>query len=176
MNKDLVIIGKVLKAHGIAGEIKVFPLCDDIFYYHYHDVYLLKSESPAVLFSQQDYIISRIKGTKDRPILYLKGFDTIDAAKHIAGTFLAVERSKIPPLDEDEYYYSDLIGAEVILDNGEYYGKIVNVFETIKQEVLEIMHNGEECFVPFVKEWVLSVDIPGKKVIVSKEYFNDEKD
>lgn len=176
MNKELIRIGKILKTHGLKGGFRVFPLCDNIFHYDKETVFLLKASKEDRLHREEPYLINYIKGDINQPYIHLESINDIDTAKSFTGMFIAVTRDMLPPLKEDEYYFSDLIGMSVILDTGEPYGFIEDIYDNSGQEILSINHNNEEYMVPFVKKWILNIDINNNTVIVDSRYFSNEED
>lgn len=176
MNKDLKIIGKILKTHGLSGEFRVLPFSEDFFYYRNKPVFLLCSDDTKDLFRQEPYCIDYLKGSPGRPIVHLDSINHIESAQAIANFYLAVESDLLPPLETEEYYFSDLAGSSVVTDDGRPLGKVNEIYETSGHEVLSILHNNREYLVPFVKEWVLKVDIDNKCITINHRYFSDEED
>ena len=78
---------------------------------------------------------------------------------------LLVERSEAVPLEEDEYYITDMIGIQVTTDEGEDFGVLKDVMATGANDVYVIDHpSAGEVLVPAIKECILEVDIPGRKM------------
>jgi len=176
LSKDLIIIGKITKSHGLSGEFRVFSMSEDLFFYDQKPVYLLKNSSPESLYKRNPFMVDYMKGDSARPIMHLEGINSIEAVKEITRFYLAVERASAHKLKEDEYYFADLIGMQVRLDNGTDFGTVGEVFENSCQEMLSIISKGREYLVPFVKEWVLKADTENKLIIIDHRFFSDEKD
>ncbi len=176
MNKDLIFIGKILKSHGLAGEFKVYPLSEDIFFYDRKYVYIIKDNKEQSLFSEEPMLIDYVKGDRSRPIFHIKGIDSLEAVKNILQCYLAADREILPPLEEDEYYFADLAGMKAFLDNGDYLGEVREVFETLKQEVISVINEGKEYLIPFVKQWVKDVDTEKNTMIIDHRFLSDEED
>jgi len=81
-------------------------------------------------------------------------------------------RSQLPDLPEDGdsgYYWSDLVGSEVVNLKGEELGKVVGLFETGANDVLRIQRmdqEGKERLIPFIEQIIMKVDLKLSRIIV----------
>ena len=109
----------------------------------------------AVAGQAKGVVIARVAGIGDRT-----------AAEKLKGTRLYVERAKLPPPDEDEFYYSDLIGLVAEAPQGSL-GTVRQVYDFGAGDVLEIA-GGEfgTVMVPFTKAVVPVVDIAGGRLVI----------
>jgi 16S rRNA processing protein RimM len=98
--------------------------------------------------------------------LKLKGIENGEAAENWKGAEVLVEKDKLEPLDESEFYHFELEGAEVYGDDGDYIGKIKYVDDNVGNAVVYIDSDKGELLIPFVKEIVQTVDIKKKKVVI----------
>jgi 16S rRNA processing protein RimM len=95
-----------------------------------------------------------------------------DAAEALKGAAVHVPRSEFPQLPEDEYYWSDLIGMDVVNLQGETLGKVTDMMHNGAQSILRIAPmldestegKPQERLVPFVDQFVKQVDLAGKKI------------
>ena len=88
----------------------------------------------------------------------LQTVDDRDAARALVGADIAVERSQLPALTEDEYYWTDLIGLDVVTRSGALLGRVTAVMETGANDVL-VVSGDRERLVPFIPDQVvISVD------------------
>ena len=93
-----------------------------------------------------------------------------EAAK---GTLLCIDRDQLPPPEEDEFYYSDLIGLEARLENGELFGKVINVDDFGAGDLIEIMPQNSQTsmYLSFTTETVPHIAISeGHITIVLPSY------
>ena len=89
-----------------------------------------------------------------------------NAAEALCGYQVAVERSALPVLDNDEYYWSDLIGLNVINGAGEPLGTVVRLMETGGHDILVVHDGSVERLIPFVQSFIGDVDLVGKRIVV----------
>ena len=93
-------------------------------------------------------------------IAQLAGCEDRDAAASLVGNRIAVLRSQLPELHEDEYYWSDLIGLKVYNLNGQYLGIVDHLLETGANDVLVIKAEKGAILVPYVQDYyVQSIDL-----------------
>jgi 16S rRNA processing protein RimM len=102
-----------------------------------------------------------IQGTRpfgEGLLVYFVGVEDIDAAQLLRGARVQVERDQMPPLAEDELYYVDLLGLEIVDENGRSFGKVRRVLETGANEVLEVGDPENPLLLPYHPGVVLSWD------------------
>ncbi|WP_051710206.1 ribosome maturation factor RimM [Andreprevotia chitinilytica] len=97
----------------------------------------------------------------------LEGIDDRDVAFSFKGMQVAVPRSQMPELDNDnEFYWADLIGLTVVNTQGETLGVVEKLFETGANDVLVVNDGETERLLPFVAHVVLAVDRDAKRITV----------
>ena len=95
----------------------------------------------------------------------LAGIDTREQALALKGRTVAVERSALPEPEEGTYYLADLIGLEVVNENGEALGVVTRTYSNGVQDVIEV--SGDRTrLIPWVSAVVREVDLPKKQVHV----------
>lgn len=159
INKDdLFKVGVITTAHGVHGEVKVFPTTDDVKRFKKAKSLLLDNGKEI-----KEVKIQSVKFFKQFVILKIEGYDSMDDALLIKNAELLVTRENAVKLEKDEYFIADLYGVNVIDENGEPIGVISNVFQTGANDVYEIEKEDKTTFlIPAIKECVLDVDINNK--------------
>jgi 16S rRNA processing protein RimM len=89
------------------------------------------------------------------------------AAEKLTNTKLFVDRSALPPADDDEYYLTDLIGLSVIDPAGRSLGVVSVVHDYGAGASLEVAGSGPALIVPFTAACVPTVDIAGGRLVVA---------
>ena len=104
----------------------------------------------------------RLKGLKahaDGLVVMLDGIEDRTAAEAMKGFLVGAPRAALPKTVEDEFYWADLVGLEVINTVGERLGKVVGLIETGANAVLRVVgDDGTERLLPFVSAAVLAVE------------------
>ncbi len=99
-------------------------------------------------------------------IAKLPGIDDRDRAFALKGWQLAVPRSEFAPVAEGEFYWSDLVGLKVGNREGVALGRVVEVMDLGPHQVLRVSDEARETLIPFVAQYIDSVDIAGGLVVV----------
>ncbi|MDD6101803.1 MAG: ribosome maturation factor RimM [Clostridiales bacterium] len=160
---DMFRIGVYSNTHGIKGEIKVFPTTDDLGRFDYLKEVLLETKRDGLV----RYEVSGCRYFKNMVIMKFKGIDNINDIEKYKGCDIYVTRENAARLEEGEYYIADIIGAEVISDEGELIGKLTDVLQTGANDVyVVLMPDGKEVLFPVIKECVLDIDTDNKRVLV----------
>lgn len=160
MNKDEILpIGKVTGVHGIKGEIKVAV---------YGGLESLSFETVFINLKgvQAEQKVKRMRPHKGSLLLELEGISTRNDAEGLVGLEISVKKSELPEPGEDEYYYFDLIGMEVLTDEGKLLGNITNIIQTGGNDVLEVEGPLGEVLIPAIEDTIIDVDMDERKVTV----------
>ena len=148
-----VRVGRIVGTHGLQGELKVEVLTD----------FVDRLDVGRRLRLNGDWVT--VKGArlqKDRLLLKLSGINDIDAAKEHQWDYLEASADERPELEEDEYVTADLIGLNVVTTSGEQIGTIDDVLLMPAHDVLVV----GTTMIPAVKEFVRSVDLESRTVVV----------
>lgn len=159
-----VLIGKVVGVHGINGYLKVRS---------YSDVFdrQIRELSKVKLYRgtrREELEIEEVKPYKDLYLIKFKGIDDRNSAEERIGGELWIDEEKQVPLEEGEYYYSQLEGLKVVNDKGEEIGKVKAVFEQPASHILQVeTPSGKEILIPFISQFVKEVNLKEGKIAVS---------
>jgi len=148
--EDAVKIGKVINTVGLKGEIKVYPDMD------YFD------QIERVYIDNQEYQIEKVRTQKNVVVLKLQDIDNIDAAEKLRDKDIMLKLEDRPKPPDGKYYVGDLIGMEVVTDDGKVLGKIDGVFNTGANDIYEV----GEILLPVIDEVIKEVDTDNRKIIV----------
>ena len=160
--EELLQVGAITTAHGIKGEVKVFPTTDD--------PKRFRRLKEVVLDTGKEKMTLEIEGVKffkQFVILKFKGFDNINDIEKYKGKSLYVTRKNAVRLRKDEYFVADLVGLKVFQDSGELLGTLTDVITTGANDVYEVkMEDGREVLLPAIKECILDVDVESGRMTV----------
>ena len=155
-------VGIYTNTHGVHGEIKLLPTTDDPSRFH--------KDLPLVLDTGKEPIpvtVSSVKFFKNMVILGFREFPSINDIERYKGCDVLVSREHAIPLEEGEYYVSDLIGCEVVEEDGESVGTLTEVLQTGANDVYVVKTPaGREVLLPVIPDCVKNVDIESQKVTV----------
>ena len=159
MSDKPVTLAAISGAHGVAGEVRLKLLGEGFDALKAHKSFNAGALTLAKLRSDnKGGAIARFVEVSDRT-----------AAEALRGTALTVSRDALPPLDDGEFYYSDLINLPVETDGGEPVGMVCAVEHFGATEIIEIENrNGKRFMVPLTKQAVPEWD--EKRLIVNADF------
>jgi len=96
----------------------------------------------------------------------LEGVGDRTAAEALMGLDVAVLRQEMPEAEEDEYYWDDLVGLDVVNLAGETLGRVAGLLETGANDVLQVRDGDRERLIPFVEAVVKEVDLEAGRLLV----------
>jgi 16S rRNA processing protein RimM len=96
----------------------------------------------------------------------LEGIDDREQALELKGKEVSVERAALPEADEGHYYLADLVGLEVLNEQGERLGTVKRLFTNGAQDVMELAGERERL-IPWVSAIVKQVDLAGRRIVVA---------
>ena len=156
MDKDiasrrLVIVGRVLAARGLRGEVRVEVITDSPSRFSTGGILYLKGRPQRIQRSS-----SLPKGTV---VLKLEGINSRSEAESLRDSFLMVPEDMVPPLPEGEYYHFQIIDMQVYTQEREYLGQITQILSTGSNDVYVVSHDGQELLIPALDEVIKEVDV-----------------
>ena len=157
MNNNLEI-GQIVNTHGLKGDIKVYPWCDDPEIFH---------ELAFVIIDDKEYDIEKSRLQKNMVLLKLSGIDDIDTAERYRNKVLSVPREELGELPEGAYYICDLLGCSVVTVDGVDLGKIDDVIKTGSNDVYSVRNEiGKQVLIPVIDQVVKNVNLEEKVITV----------
>lgn len=160
--EQLLQVGAITSTHGVRGEVKVFPMTDDVRRFKKCKELILDTGK-----EKKTLEIEGVKFFKQFVILKFKGYDSINDIEAYKGKELYVTRANAVKLKKDEYFVADLIGLTVLDEEENTIGILKDVIETGANDVYSVeTQEGKEILFPAIKECILDVDIEGRQMRV----------
>lgn len=154
MNKELRV-GVIVKTHGIRGEVKVYPTTDSP--ERFDDIETVKLRQGKRV---NELRIEKVRYQKNLVLVKFKGIDDINDVEQYKGAELWIDREDGAELSEGEYYIADIIGIDVVTEDGTKLGAVKDVLETGANDVYIVgRQGGRDLLIPAIKECILNVDI-----------------
>lgn len=158
MKDTMLELGKIVNTHGIRGELKIQPWCDD------PEVF---EELDHFYIDDVRYALKRSRLHKNCIIAAVEGIDSINQAELLKNRVITIEREALGELPEGTYYIADLEGLEVRTVEGEVLGKITEIIKTGSNDVYVIHKTGAKpILIPVIDEVVKEVNIEEGFVLV----------
>jgi 16S rRNA processing protein RimM len=164
LGDDLVMIGEIVKPHGLRGEVKVYSYSEQPENFrHYKEVVLQEpAESGTEIYK---IIKSRVQGKFT--IVQLEGVATRETAEALKGSMVCIKKIDFPKLDPDEYYWHHLIGLQVFTDGGRKLGEVASLFSTNAHDVMVITGEEREYLIPVNEEIIKEIDDRKGKLLIT---------
>ena len=166
---DLVLVAHVTGAFGIAGWIKLRPYSEEASaLFHAKTWWLDKPEL-------HDVDVLQLRAQGDDVVVKLLGIEGRDAAEALQGATVQIRRAHFPPLEDNEFYWIDLIGHTVVNSRGELLGDVCGLMDNGAHPILRVAvpasegKKSTELLIPFVEHYVTEVDQEAKRIKVDWE-------
>ena len=159
---ELLLVGRVARAHGNKGQVIVNP----------------DTDFPAERFAEGNVLvveqagqqverrIASVRFQQGRPIIALDGIETMDDAEALAGAELKLPATELGPLPAQTYYRHDLVGCEVRTAGGQVVGKVTGVEGTLERSLLVIASQRGEVMIPMIEGILVTVDVQGREIVI----------
>lgn len=159
---DFLRVGVITSTHGLRGEVKVYPTTDDKNRFKELKTCLLDTGKKKITLE-----IERVRFFNQYVILKFKGIDDINEIEKYKGKDLLISREDAVKLEENENFIPDLIGLDVVTDEGSHFGKVTDIMQTAANDIYVIAgDDGREYLFPSIQECILQVDLEQNRVIV----------
>lgn len=159
---ELLLVGRVARAHGNKGQVIVNP----------------ETDFPGDRFAtgkvlvvdhggqQVERRIASVRFQQGRPIIAFDGVETMNEAEALAGAELKVPAAALAPLPDGTYYRHDLVGCEVSTKDGQVVGTVTDVEGPLERSILVVSAKGGEAMIPMVEGIVVDVNPSSGRIIV----------
>ena len=166
LDTEKILIAKIQAHQGLNGWLKVYSYSESKKKFaNYKHFFVMNNESYTCLDIEDTVINKSIK-------IKFKIFNSREDSDQYIGNNLYVDREQLDVLEDNQYYWNDLIGLNVYLDDGKKVGVLGEIIETGSNDVL-VIKGDKEILVPYIiGESVKKVMIEEKKIIIDKIYYD----
>jgi len=160
--KDHVLIAEIVGVHGIKGTSKIRSYAESLS--------LFKPGCPIAVRErggqEKSLEIKWVKPHAGTALIAFKGINERHQAQALIGAELFVPKDELPELEEDSYFWFDLIGMAVYTTADEYLGRIESIIETGSNDVFVVQDNKKEVLIPALESVVIGIDTKAKRMQV----------
>lgn len=159
--RDPVIVGSILKPVGVKGEVRVSVASGNLERFK-------KLRSLTIRNGGESFISAIESATPETTSVRLKlaGIDDPETAEHLRGAELVIEGGESPKLEGDLFYADDLVGMQVVGDDGADIGIVKEVLTLSHHDVWTVGGSHGELLIPAVKDFILSVDTKKRLITI----------
>ena len=147
-NKQFLEGGRIINTHGIKGEVKIIPWADSAEFLCDLDTLYIDGKPMAV---------RNARPHKGNAIVLLEGVDDMNAAMLLKNKVVCLHRDDVE-LDEDAFFLADIIGLDVIDENGVKLGVLDDILSPSLQDVY-VVKGEREIMSPVVPEFILETNV-----------------
>ncbi|HEY0673195.1 MAG TPA: ribosome maturation factor RimM [Longimicrobiales bacterium] len=168
MQPTHLVVGHITKPHGTKGEVFVWPLTDSVGEVYAPDNELLIGDEQGKLAAESGtLVVESARDFKRGLLVRFHGLEDRNAVADLGNRYLLVPIDRVAPRAEDEVYYHELLGMQVVTAEGEVVGEVREVYETEPAHLLEVKSSeGKVHLVPFAERIVKQVDHEARKVVI----------
>ena len=161
---NMVLIGKVIRPHGIGGVLKISSYAQSPeTFRNSGSVHLGKGSGALVT-----YRVSSIKPQKNFFLLKLEGVNTLEESEPYRGADIYISKEHLSRKEPGEYFWFELIGIKVYTPKGAMIGTLKHVFPTRSNDIYVIEGENEEVLVPATQGAVREIDLENQRMIISE--------
>ncbi|MGI6106747.1 MAG: ribosome maturation factor RimM [Lachnospiraceae bacterium] len=160
--EELFRVGVITRAHGIKGEVMVFPVTDEPKMFREWKTLIVSGKN-----GQREAAVQSVSFFRQMVILKLEGIDDRDAAEMAKRSELFIRRSQASPCRENEHFITDLIGLEAADEDGNVLGVCSDILKTAANDVFVISREGhKDLLVPAIRDCILNVDLEKRRIVI----------
>jgi 16S rRNA processing protein RimM len=161
----VVVVGRFGAPHGVKGWLSVVSYTQPLDNIVSYRPWLVEQHG-----QWREVRVIRVRPHGHRFLAEIDGVADRDAAQRLVGCQIGVPESALPAVAEGEYYWKDLIGLDVVNEQGIRIGRVAELFETPANDVIVVRDAGNEMLIPFVQSVVKRVDIAGRQICVDWQH------
>ncbi|MDB6185363.1 ribosome maturation factor RimM [Gemella haemolysans] len=155
-------VGKIVNTHSLRGEVKVISSTDFEEQRFEKGTELLITRGNQVV---KEVTVESYRTHKNNLLVKFVGIDSIEEAEKLKNLQIKIDSDNIGELEENEFYFHEIIGCEVFDENGKSLGEISEILTPGANDVWVIKsQNGKEILIPYIEDVVKKIDVENKKI------------
>lgn len=169
-----LVVGQLSRVHGTRGEVLVWPLTD------YPEVTFVPGARFRVAArrgggrsgEQPDeglppLVMEQVRPFKDGFLVLFEGIASRTEAELLRERYILKAADEVEPLAEDEIFYHQLLGCQVLLEDGSRLGTVQEVYSLDPHDLIEVRRQEGTLLVPFTREIVVQVDRDAREIRIA---------
>lgn len=155
-------VGKIVNTHSLKGEVKVISSTD------FEEERFKKGSKLLITRGNQlirEVVVQSYRNHKNFLLVKFEGIDSVEEAEKLKNLQIKINSDEVGELEENEFYFHQIIGCEVFDENDKNLGEIIDILTPGANDVWVIKgENGREILIPYIEDVVKKIDITSKKV------------
>lgn len=162
MENNLIEVGKIVNTHGLRGDVKVVAWMD-----YPEDFEQLTTVYIKTRTELKKLTVKNVKYQKNNLIVGFNELKDINEAEPFKNSVLYADRDELGELPDGVHYIVDLIGLDVVNEEGEKIGVLADVFNTGANDIYDVKREGKKnLLLPVIDDVVKSIDIENGAITV----------
>ena len=155
-------VGKIVNTHSLKGEVKVISSTD------FEEERFKKGSKLLITRGNQlirEVVVQSYRNHKNFLLVKFEVIDSVEEAEKLKNLQIKIDSDEVGELEENEFYFHQIIGCEVFDENDKNLGEIIDILTPGANDVWVIKgENGKEILIPYIEDVVKKIDITSKKV------------
>jgi len=161
--RDLILIGHVIRPHGIAGLLRIVSYAQSReTFFQAGSVFIDRGNNE---FEERKVIDIKPHGSSY--LLRVSDVNSIEQAEVFKAAKIYIRKDSLIKSDEDEFFYYELLGLDVYLITGKYLGVVKEIFPTGSNDVYVVEGQGKEFLIPAIHQAIKEINIAQKRMVIS---------
>lgn len=157
-------LGYVIRKHGLKGEVYILLDVDDPGYYEELESVFIALDRDEMLVP---FFIEDMSLSEDKALVKFEGIDSAEEAERLVACPLYLPLEFLPPLNEDQFYFHDIIGFLLVDEKEGELGPVESVYPSGSQDLVSASYKGREILIPISDDIIRKVDKPNRKLFIS---------
>ncbi|SHI93473.1 16S rRNA processing protein RimM [Cruoricaptor ignavus] len=153
MHKDYYFLGKITRTHGLAGNVILKLDTDQPDFYEKLESFFVEINGLLVPF-----FVERQQWTKDNSKIITFKNASLQMAEQTVGKDVYLPLSTLPELTGNQFYYHEVLGFQVLDDEGKEIGSIQQINDQTSQHLFIVDSGKKEIIIPIIKDWIAEVN------------------
>ena len=160
---DFVIIGQIVKPHGVRGAVKVLVLADDPNRF---------SSLKHVYLGDEDHqgeavAVNRVQSQNSNVILTLENVNSREGADLLRRKYVKIPVTETEPLPKGVHYFFELVGLRMITNAGDFIGVVKDVVSYPANNVFIVISDEREFLIPDIPDIIEKVDVDAGEIVIN---------
>ena len=160
---EFLTVGKIVNTHALKGELKVVSSSD------FTEERFARGNTLYIAYENQELEveIATHRVHKGANLITFKNMNSINDVEKYKGCELLVSMEDLTDLEENEFYYFEIIGCRVQTTEGDVVGEVTEIMQTGANDVWTIKRDGKkDALIPYIEQVVKSINVEEKLIVI----------
>ncbi len=160
--EDLLLVGKVIRPHGLAGLLRIWSYADSEESFTDAETVFLE----PLAGGYHPFEIEAIRPHKNFYLMKLYGLTSLEQTEAYRGAGIYIRKPAHEAEEEGTYFWHELIGLGVYLCTGEYVGELKHIFPTGGNDIYVVQKDEKEVLIPAIHDVIKEIDLENRRMVI----------